>query len=440
MKASFPLLAALLCTQLASAQPELELWTLSDGTTGLFYTTGGSTYDSGLEANVQLVQYSDDNVYVTCSGIPDYPVLPFNDGNPATPGDQGYLFRIPRFPEAETPGNNFSAGLGHIGILKNGIPIYNASDAMFYGVYERAAPYWEADGFDCSGGHPAPNFSGGLDEGFYHYHQNPSPVSVQSEVCDTYPSPGLYMPDPDAHSPLLGYAFDGFPIYGCYGYANTDGTGGIVLMEPSWQVRDIDDRTTDQNGNALSNPADYGPPINDTYPLGAYIDDHEYLEGAGHLDAHNGRFCVTPEYPEGTYAYFCTVNADMSPRYPYIIGPTYYGVVAEDNFGQMGPGGNGQPTNVEIDEPVETWNGVSVAEVLDAPSLTVYPNPATDQVTLQGDADLLQVCDLTGRLVYEAAAVLGAAELDVSAWPAGTYVVMAQSQGIRRTQRLLIAR
>lgn len=419
------------------AQPELEVWKLADGTTALFYNTGGSTYDSGIEANVQLVQYSDQNVYVTCTGLPDYPVLPFNDGNPSTPGAQEYLFRIPRQPVAEAEGDQYQVGLGHIGVLKNGVPIYNASDAMYYGVYERSAPFWEAEGFDCSGGHPAPNMGGGLDEGFYHYHQNPSPASTQSEVCDTYPSEGLYMPSPDQHSPLLGYAFDGFPIYGCFGYENIDGTGGIVRMEPSWQVRDIDDRTTDQDGNTLSNPADYGPPVNDTYPLGAYIDDHEYIEGSGHLDVHNGRFCVTPEYPEGTYAYFCTVNEDYSPRYPYIIGPSYYGVVAEDNFFVPGPGGGG-PTNVTIDETVETWTGTSIADLVARKALQVYPNPASGVVSLAAEADRVEVRDLSGRMVMQLQANSNQSQWDVSDWNAGLYLVTVWRGNVSETLRLQV--
>ena len=47
--------------------------------------------------------------------------------------------------------------------------------------------------------------------------------------------------------------------------------------------------------------------------------------GYGDLDYYNGRYCVTPEYPSGTYAYFIAVNSSYVPQYPYIIGPSYYG-------------------------------------------------------------------------------------------------------------------
>jgi hypothetical protein len=46
------------------------------------------------------------------------------------------------------------------------------------------------------------------------------------------------------------------------------------------------------------------------------------------LDTSNGRYCVTPEYPGGTYAYFMTVDDFNGAVYPYIIGNTYYGAPA----------------------------------------------------------------------------------------------------------------
>jgi hypothetical protein len=43
------------------------------------------------------------------------------------------------------------------------------------------------------------------------------------------------------------------------------------------------------------------------------------------LDENNGRWCVTPEFPEGTYAYFVAIAADGTPVYPYNIGRSYHG-------------------------------------------------------------------------------------------------------------------
>jgi hypothetical protein len=51
-----------------------------------------------------------------------------------------------------------------------------------------------------------------------------------SNICNLYDADGLYAINPDQHSPLIGFAYDGYPIYGAYGYQNADGSGGIVRI------------------------------------------------------------------------------------------------------------------------------------------------------------------------------------------------------------------
>ena len=166
----------------------------------------------------------------------------------------------------------------------------------------------EMDGFDCSKGHPA--------MGAYHHHQNPSAfkldLSVLSSICNLYDADGLYVIDSTQHSPILGFAYDGYPIYGAYGYKNTDGTGGITRIKSSYQLKNMTSRVN-------------GPPVNNTYFLGYFKEDYEYISNnnSDYLDDHNGRFCVTPDYPNGTYAYFCTVDENWNSAYPYAVGPHF---------------------------------------------------------------------------------------------------------------------
>lgn len=97
-------------------------------------------------------------------------------------------------------------------------------------VWNRDAVVAERAGFDCSKGHPA--------MGNYHHHQNPSAFKldnvVVSTVCNLYDADGLYVIDSTQHSPLIGFAYDGFPIYGAYAYKNKNGTGGVVRMKSSF--------------------------------------------------------------------------------------------------------------------------------------------------------------------------------------------------------------
>jgi hypothetical protein len=113
--------------------------------------------------------------------------------------------------------------------------------------------------------------------------------------------------------------------------------------------------------------------------LGAYVEDYEFVDGLGHLDEFNGRFAVTPEYPEGTYAYYATVDEDWNGAYPYFF-PKYRGVVVTDNFGGGGPGGTGG-TNVTINEDVTTYDPLSRVVSTPAPrGWDVFPNPTFESV------------------------------------------------------------
>jgi len=76
-----------------------------------------------------------------------------------------------------------------------------------------------------------------------------------------------------------------------------------------------------------------GPAVSASYPLGRYMEDNDYLGDLGYaqgtntfdLDEYNGRWCVTPEFPNGTYAYFVSISSNGTPTFPYNIGRGYYG-------------------------------------------------------------------------------------------------------------------
>ena len=121
------------------------------------------------------------------------------------------------------------------------------------------------------------------------------------------------------HSPIIGWAYDGNPIYGPYGYSESDG-GVVTLMKSSYRL------------NSLRPD---GPPTA-IYPLGFFTEDYTYYENNddSYLDRNNGRFCITPDFPKGTYAYFATVDPGnvassgafrnfKQPQFPYLIGDKY---------------------------------------------------------------------------------------------------------------------
>lgn len=392
----------------------LSAQTLSPEVTAWIINLSGETGYNNIPSNVQQVQYSTDNVYVSATCIPGYDIGPWA-GNPNTPANQNFVFKITRHPQPNT-GNLISTPLGHIGVWTNGVSVFNAKDGMSYqnlGIWNRNAVVAEGASFDACLGHPAPN-------GEYHNHLNPTCLYDDSEE--------------GAHSPIVGYAFDGFPIYGCFGFANADGTGGIKRMKTSYRKRSIIVRETRPDGSQL--PANqYGPPVSPNFPVGLYLEDFEYLAGLGDLDEHNGRFSITPEYPAGIYCYYITLDNAGNPEYPYILGPQYFGTVQPGNTGPQS--GHNVPN-----EPVETYTPTSGArdlgQIID---FEISPNPSrgTLWVTMPVQAEyVIQITDAMGKQVYQEITEGKEALIDLQDKPAGIYFLSLRSGNSLATKRVVI--
>ncbi|MFM2228564.1 MAG: hypothetical protein RL664_1907, partial [Bacteroidota bacterium] len=414
---------------------------------GRHYVSGNPTpINDNTAANVQTVQYSTNWVYVSTNGIPAYITGPFLDGNPSLAQDQNAIFKFPLNPVQNTGAPTNTTG-GNIGVFINGVALFDYRDGVSWnnntqaegggpimgppgqGIWNRDAVPAERVGFDCAKGHPA--------MGNYHHHQNPSAFNldlvVLSNVCDIYAADGLYVINSTEHSPLLGYAYDGFPIYGAYGYANADGTGGIARMKSGFQLRDIIARTAYADGTDVID----GPAVSATYPLGRYREDYEFVAHPGmedYLDVHNGRFCVTPEYPNGTYAYFCTVDANHNSAYPYVVGPTFYGTKVAAKV-----------TN--ITEAVTTYTPNSVADVqIEHVNVNTYPNPVQDVLAVQVNTvnrsnvqvDLLSA---DGKLISSTTLYQGStfAHFDTRTLYNGTYFVRVGSGKNSVTKKVVVS-
>ena len=69
-----------------------------------------------------------------------------------------------------------------------------------------------------------------------------------------------------------------------------------------------------------------------SFASGFFVEDHVF-KNSGDLDENNGRFCKTPDFPNGTYAYFAGISStNAEPRFPYFIGDTYRSNPVSDNF------------------------------------------------------------------------------------------------------------
>jgi hypothetical protein len=369
------------------------------------------------------------------------------DGNPSLATNQNAIFKVPLNPAQNTGTLTVTTG-GNIGIFINGVALFDYRDGVAWNPstnalcggpgnppcpggpaavmsWNRDAVPAEKPGFDCSKGHPA--------MGNYHHHQNPSAfkldLTVISNVCDLYDADGLYVIDSNAHSPLIGYAYDGFPIYGAYGFKNADGTGGITRIKSGYQLRNITTRTVWADGTDVPD----GPAVSTTYPLGYFREDYEFVSHAGqadYLDEHNGRFCVTPEYPNGIYCYFATVDSEWNSAYPYVVGPTFYGVKTAAKV-------------TSITEPVTTYTSSAGINELSESDWSVYPNPSNDIIMVQindltNQSFTVELYDAFGKLIQSQMLVQGStiAYFNADTLYKGLYQVKIKGQAV--TKKIVI--
>ncbi|MEV0963337.1 YHYH protein [Streptomyces sp. NPDC049910] len=238
---------------------------------------------------------------IRANGLPNHATGDFpNPGNPNTISAQSYAFELPLYG---TKAKEFTplALPQPFGIAINGVP-FDPLAAEWYQNNPRSGWTVEAIGpsgtlgLDANNAHVQPT-------GAYHYHG--MPTGLTGVLKST------------AHSPLLGWAGDGFPVYARYGYTDPrDPDSGITDLTSSYRLR---------SGTRGSGPGG-------SYD-GTYTEDFEFVEGHGLLDQANGRFAVTPEYPDGTYHYVLTTAFPFVPRY-------FAGTVA-DSFVKEGGGGQG---------------------------------------------------------------------------------------------------
>ncbi|MEY4489388.1 MAG: hypothetical protein RIQ79_1896, partial [Verrucomicrobiota bacterium] len=389
-------------------------------------TNGGGGQATAVYADIQRVVYSNTSVYVYATGLASY-----NMGNWLTPTGQTYtswpsnlaaIHKIPRTPVI--PGtkqkNNGSGGL-----LLNGVYVWANGDAQSYttstatvsmsgqGIWNRLAGVAEAFNFDPGLGHQ-PN------SGAYHNHVNPIALRYQLGDNVTYNAATKAYAESASitkHSPLLGFANDGIPIYGPYGYAtatnsasglrrmtsgfvkrnggttnlntglantNLASTGRVTL--PTWSASVQGKSTTllsTEYGPTTTATYQIAPGLTGTYSIGIFAEDYDYLGDLGYtqgthfdLNRQNVRYCVTPEYPAGTYAYFVAIDASGTTAFPDLINQEYFGTAAM-----------GQGTVTSITETVTEYarggqaSALTLAAVAGSPSGVKLTWPSVEGAT-----------------------------------------------------------
>ena len=303
--------------------------------------TTPATENHQCEVSITL---NETHLIITTNGLPNHDfesTLACSGGGDCSTA-QSYTWSIPRSPVNDTTGGHNSANCpeangdkecapdrGAVAVAINGVPIYGPEDgpggdavAAHHGEYNEDRQPIE---LGICHGHAAQG-------GTYHYHADANCMHWHPDegesIEDDYDESTIQAVAQNTydgnHSNVIGVAFDGYPIYGFWGY---DEQMNVVEMKSSYELKDGE---TGYNG----------------------IDDYKYTEGLGHLDRCNGHFGPTPDFPQGIYHYHTTMqNGDGEMGFPYFL-ICYHGEadMTSDAGGGQGGGGGGN-----CDGYGETW-------------------------------------------------------------------------------------
>lgn len=339
-------------------------------------TVNGVTTNNALtitedRANNQIV--------ITGNGVPNYTptVLGFNvtDGWNSTPAGNFQTFKFSENNAGAGGGNNpnrilvatetfripldpvinataTETALGTVGVAVNGMPIYNP----FEDQNQTAATGRIFSG--CCG-HPQLN-------GVYHYHKYPTCLRLlkgdvwqsEKEKCDEIDA----LVASGGHSPLIGFALDGWPVYGPVGWK--DANRESKLLKSSY---------TGSN-DAAGNPS--------------------YVAASGDLDDCNGLVSPTPEYPEGIYHYVMSLQANPDGTVAREVSP-YFGYDIRSMLEKHGLRPAGWTSDATYANDLKagfTVNGVSIPGT-DSSSFTTYHQFVTNMISVLNANGMSQVAN-----------------------------------------------
>ncbi|MDB6017520.1 MAG: hypothetical protein JWR19_2009 [Pedosphaera sp.] len=341
------------------------------GTTVTVWGNGTQTQSLPAYCGVQEVDYSTNWTYIRSTGLgshvmgPWYLMAAHTTIFPNFPVNTKTLYRFPRTPTV--PVTKTLNGGGAVGYFVDGVAMFNSWDAFYWSGSAdtgggAGGGYWNRDAYVNEGVSFDPAYAHQPQDGTYHNHAEPIALRyLLGDHVDYNSTTKVYSESTSPvtnHSPILGWVSDGHPIYGPYGYSDpTNGNSGVRRMVSGYVPRNGQNGTDNlsfigavraaipawaQREYASTSPSGTtnGPNVSGTYPFGRYMEDNAYMgdltnsltaqlyqQGSNtfDLDEYNGRFCVTPEYPNGVYAYFTAITSSGAPAFPYNIGHAYHG-------------------------------------------------------------------------------------------------------------------
>ncbi|MEM9081063.1 MAG: YHYH protein [Verrucomicrobiota bacterium] len=339
------------------------------------WNKGQGVQDKPTYAGVNEISYNNNDVFIRTTNLPFHTMGPWyldiqkQDLFGNYPANLAAIFRFPRTPSIAATKTRTSAGA--IGYFADGVAMFDSTDTFSYsnregedsgpgsgfngdGIWNRDAFVNESVTFDNANAHQA--------GAQHHYHANPPGLRhLLGDSVDYDPTTNVYTENFNGnHSPIIGWCRDGYPIYGPYGYSDAlDANSTVRRMISGYQKRDGSNGSTDletagrttlpawciRNGRTqIATASEHGPDTDDIVEfdsfsqvdelaeIGRYLEDYAYKGDLGltqgtdfDLNEYNVRFCITPDFPAGTWAYFTCIESDGTPAFPYSISNYYFG-------------------------------------------------------------------------------------------------------------------
>lgn len=345
------------------------------------------------------------------NNLPNHPYGTWPSGNPVDPHD--FTYYMCAFPQkGETLTSIYDADdlagcspYVEFGISVNGIRMAPFGARWFVNPNtQEENRAWNVEALEMFSMDYNNSHSNGSGE--YHYHGIPEVYFADSVGIDG-----------TTHSPIVAYAADGFPVY--YKYLYTDANNSSSGISAFFSGHTL--KPGNRPGDGITEP-------NGPYD-GFYVEDYEFLDNSWPLDECNGRFGVTPEYPEGTYYYVMTDNWPYIPR-------CFYGTVIDNSFrGGM----NCPPSTAAID----CSEAITSTIELNSVQINIAPNPSTSSLRiLSTDPDFyfqisqISIYDMSGRVWYQTSVYKD--EIDLSGFSAGTYFLQVDFEETQITKKIII--